>query len=201
LGRKKTLVGSGEKAGITQESVDRTDACVTVASPSTISEPENAVQVPCVSALIPAECEFDATDAVALLDAYNAIAGSDVNPIELAIPSSRACKWCPYKLVCTAFWSGASPEWSDLDGAAVEGLVCETPQRIHGGAAVAISIEVERGTETPRTPESHRPHSRHGRSKRRKSATCGIARPDGGLTATSRTLLIRIDDIPNVCSG
>ncbi|MBI2930712.1 MAG: PD-(D/E)XK nuclease family protein [Planctomycetes bacterium] len=155
--------------------------------------------------LHPAECEQEVLEAIALLDAYNAKVRAQARPAEFAAPSPAACKWCPYKLICPAFWQAASPAWSGhLDGAAVEGTVPEAPRSIHGGAALAITVDVQAGSEGPRraeiAPLNPAVHS--------SIATVGVGdhvrfvslrvRPDGVLTPTSRTILVRVADVPSL---
>jgi hypothetical protein len=97
------------------------------------------------------ECEREALEAVALLDAYNRKIARNVNVTDLAAPSPETCKWCPYKILCPSFWAAASAGWSgSLDGAAVEGVLLEPPRQIHGGAARALSLEIRAGSEASR---------------------------------------------------
>jgi hypothetical protein len=155
--------------------------------------------------LDPAQCEREAAESVALLDAYNerVRAGESINA--LAAPAPVTCKWCAFKLICPAFWGAAGPAWSgQLEGAAIEGVVGEPVRAIHGGAAFAISVEIQRGTETPRRAEiAPLNASIHG----------GVAklvpgdairfvnlrvRPDGKLVPTPRTVLSRVVDLPSL---
>ena len=155
--------------------------------------------------ITPADCEREAAEAIALLDAYNERIASEKNPNNLAEPSPLACKWCPYKILCGAFWSKASPDWSGtLDGASVEGLVCENPQSTHGGVAVAITLEIERGTETPRRVQiaplnSHIHSGVTTLTQGERVRLIGLrTRPDGRLVPTQRTILLSAAAIPTV---
>lgn len=152
------------------------------------------------------DCEREAAEVVGLLDAYNAKMRGGADPTTLATPSSAACKWCPYKTVCTSFWKYASPEWSgSLDGAAVEGLICETPRKIHDGAAVAITIEIERGTEprhriqiAPLNPTIHTAVTDLVKGERVRLTGLHV-RPDGALTPAQRTVVTPVGAAPIVC--
>lgn len=156
-------------------------------------------------ALEPAECQREALEAVALLDEYNANVRAKTPPARFAAPSPLACKWCPYKLICPAFWQSASPTWSGhLEGAAVQGIILEPPRPIHGGAALAISVHVQAGSEEPRRAEI----------APLNPALDGAAgalipgdrirlvglrvRPDGMLLPTLRTVLARADEVPEL---
>ena len=69
---------------------------------------------------------------------------------DLASPSASNCKWCPFKLFCNPFWKTATAAWSEeLDGAAIEGALDAPPIAIHGGAAVAVSLNIQTGSEAP----------------------------------------------------
>jgi hypothetical protein len=155
--------------------------------------------------LDPAECEREAAESVALLDASNerVRAGESINA--LSAPAPVTCKWCAFKLICPAFWDAAAPAWSgQLEGAAIEGVVGEPVRAIHGGAAFATSVEIQRGTETPRRVEiAPLNASIHG----------GVAklvpgdairfvnlrvRPDGKIVPTPRMVLSRVVDLPSL---
>jgi hypothetical protein len=89
----------------------------------------------------------------------------------------------------------------------VEGLVCETPQPIHGGAAIAITVEVERGSELPHrvqvaplNPTVHTCVASLVKGERVRIVGLRI-RQDGKLTPTQRTVLLRTDDVPIVRVG
>jgi len=156
-------------------------------------------------ALEPAECEREALEAVALLDGYNANVRAQARPADFAAPSPPTCKWCPYKLICPAFWHGASPSWSgQLDGAAVEGTALDAPHAIHGGAALAISMNVQAGSEAPRraeiaplNPAVHCSVSTWAQGDRIRFVGLRV-RPDGVLLPTLRTLAVRTEDLPEL---
>ena len=157
------------------------------------------VEVP----LEPGECEREATEAVALLDDYNAKVTAGVPPNHLANPSPGTCRWCPFKLMCAPFWSAVDSRWSgQLDGAAVEGVVREPPRAIHGGAALSLTIDVQIGSEdarqvqlAPLNPAIHPLVAAVTVSDRVRLV--GLrARPDGSLLPASRTVLARVGDLP-----
>jgi hypothetical protein len=153
--------------------------------------------------LDPAECERDANEAIALLEAYDARLRAGTVTGGFASPSPEACRWCPYKLICPPFWQASTPEWSgQLDGAALEGVLAEDPMVSHAGAAMAIAIDVEAGSENLRrvqvAPLNSDTHA---------SVTSLLAgervrlvglrtRPDGVLAPTARTVVARVDDLP-----
>jgi hypothetical protein len=98
-------------------------------------------------ALEPDECEADAAEAIRLLNEYNEVLAQGSDPIDLASPSPTNCRWCQYQLYCPAFWSEVSPDWSnELRTAAVVGSATGAATPIHSGAAVSLSLAVERGT-------------------------------------------------------
>ncbi len=155
--------------------------------------------------LDPSECAREATEAVALLDTYNAKVRPGAAPEELASPSPQGCRWCPYKLLCPAFWPAASPEWSGLlDGAAVEGVLVDAPSVIHVGAARAIALSIGAGSEAgrraeiaPLNPVAHPVVTTLTAGERVRLV--GLrARSDGVLVPTQRTILARVVDLPIV---
>ena len=155
--------------------------------------------------LEPAECERDAAAAVSLLDEYNA-KREEVRSVEdLATPSTAACKWCPFKVICPAFWRTASPSWSGhLDGAAIEGNITESVQWIHGGAALAVSIDVLKGSEpmgrmviAPLNPSIHTAAANLVSGDDVRVVALRV-RPDGQLVPGVRTVLTRVADLPSI---
>ncbi len=154
--------------------------------------------------MILADCEQEAAEAVALLDRFNESVAFASEPAALAMASPETCKWCPYKLICPAFWANASPNWSGmLDGSAVEG-VCVAPQPIHNGAAIALSIEVELGSEprgrmqiAPLNPSVHTALAVLAAGRRARLV--GLrARTDGTLSPTARTVVVDLESLPAV---
>lgn len=159
-------------------------------------------------ALDPVDCTREAEEAVALLDEYNARLGDGRPPKALAAPSPTNCKWCPFKLICPAFWETASPPWSGaLEAAAVEGALADSAHAIHAGAAHAISVDVESGTEqsqraeiAPLNPSVHTIAA--GLSAGDRVRLVGLrVRQDGRLVPTPRTVLARVSDLPPLVMG
>ena len=155
--------------------------------------------------LEPLECEREANEAIALLESYQRTLSAAMAPEQLASPSAEACRWCPYKLVCSSFWKSSTPSWSgQLDGAAIEGFVIEQPTVIHAGAARSVAVNVQAGSETPRgvqiaplNPAMHPAVALLGAGDRVR--VVGLrARPDGVLTPTQRTVLSRVSDLPDI---
>lgn len=156
-------------------------------------------------ALDPLECAREATEAVALLDAYNGKVSAGAPPEEFASPSPQGCRWCPYKLLCPAFWQTALPEWSgQLDGAAVEGVLAEAPRAIHAGAARAVALDIQAGSEArrraqiaPLNPAAHPGVITLAAGDRVRLV--GLrARRDGVLVPGERTVMCRVNDVPIV---
>jgi PD-(D/E)XK nuclease superfamily len=156
-------------------------------------------------ALDPSDCAREAAEAVALLDSYNAKVLGGGSPNELASPSPVVCKWCPFKLLCPPFWNAVGPAWSgQLAGAAVEGVVDGPPRAIHNGAAVALSVDVRAGSETPRgseiaplNPSTHPSVTTVAIGDRLRIVGLRV-RSDGSLVPTQRTVFARVRDLPDV---
>jgi hypothetical protein len=155
--------------------------------------------------LKPSECEREASDAVALLDVYNGKVRSGAAPQEFASPSAESCRWCAYKLVCPVFWQVASPDWSgQLDGAAVEGALVGAPSVIHAGAARAIAVDLQAGTEArrqaqivPLNPTIHPAVTALAAGDNVRLVGLRV-RTDGTLVPTQRTVLARVIDLPAI---
>ncbi len=153
----------------------------------------------------PADCERETLEAVALLNTYNANIRAKIPPPGFAAPSPSACKWCPYKLVCPAFWQSASSAWSgQLAGASVEGIVAEPTRLIHGGAAMAVSVDIQAGSEAPRrveiaplNPAVHSAANVLTLGDRIRLVDLRV-RPDGALLPTQRTVLARVNEVPEL---
>jgi hypothetical protein len=156
-------------------------------------------------ALEPAECEREAFEAVSRLESYNAKVQANKSPAALGAPSPVACKWCPYKLLCPAFWQNADPTWSgQLDGAAIAGTLAESPRVIHSGAALAISLDVQAGSEAgPRTdispfnPAVHNSVASMVAGEQIRVVGLRI-RTDKRPVPTQRTVLARVINLPQV---
>jgi hypothetical protein len=156
-------------------------------------------------ALDPYECEQEANEAMILLESYDEKLRNAAEPEDVASPSATVCRWCPYKLICPSFWRTSSPAWSGhLDGAAVEGALVGDPGVIHGGAARAIALNVEAGSEAhrrvqiaPLNPDTHASVSVLAAGDRVRLV--GLrTRADGVLVPTQRTILAPVIGLPAV---
>lgn len=153
----------------------------------------------------PSACEREAKEALALLDEYNDRLRAGAGPEDFASPSPENCRWCQYKLVCSSFWKTSSPAWSGhLDGAAVEGVLADGPAMIHAGAARAVSLDIQGGSEVRRraqiAPLNISTHPAVTTLAPGDSVRfIGLrARPDGVLAPSDRTVLFRLKDLPFV---
>lgn len=110
---------------------------------------EPMVGGPVEISLEPAECESEAIDAVALLDSFNSRIETGQSPESLASPAPDSCHWCPFQIACQPFWDQVAPEWYEvMQIASVEGKLMGKPKVVQDGAAIAISVESQSGTET-----------------------------------------------------
>ena len=81
------------------------------------------------------------------LDEYNTAVGAATSIITMASPSPEACRWCPFKPVCPAFWATVTPEWSgQLDGEVIRGRISAPPQPLTTPGAYSLVVNVEGGT-------------------------------------------------------
>jgi hypothetical protein len=101
------------------------------------------VEVP----LVLAECIAQAEDAMRRLDEYNTAVSDGTNISAMASPSPEACRWCPFKAVCPAFWTTVKPEWAgQLDGEVIRGRLDAPPQPLATSGAYSLVVNVEGGT-------------------------------------------------------
>ncbi len=156
-------------------------------------------------ALEPAACERAAAEAVSLLDKYNRNIESGGVLARLANPTPDACRWCPYQILCPAFWAAAGESWTDrLNAAAIGGTAWAAPRPIHGGAAFALSLAADEGTGplgevtlAPLHPRAHRTLAQIGANTRVR--VTGLAkRADGTVVPTLRTVVMRLEDLPGI---
>ncbi len=106
------------------------------------------VEVP----ITPAECDAEAAAAIALLDEYNGAVAAGTSLTTMAKPSPEACRWCPFKPFCPAFWAAVNPDWSgQLDGEAIRGNLAATPQPLLVPDAYGLDVVVQQGTIPPGT--------------------------------------------------
>lgn len=154
----------------------------------------------------PADCAAEAANAVGLLERYNDLVTNSASPDALASPSPVACKWCRFKLLCNAFWTASSPEWSgQLDGEAISGPIIGAPRSIHSGMAVAITVDATAGTARGQVSLAPIPSNNAGLMQAIQGSVIRCAslyrRPDGSLTPTLRTLFIRNSDVPEIVAA
>lgn len=98
-------------------------------------------------ALLPAACERAAEEAVSLLEQYHRSIEPGGVPATFASPTSKTCMWCPYQILCAAFWAAVGESWiGQIGAAAVGGSARAAPRPIHGGAAFALSLSADEGT-------------------------------------------------------
>nr|WP_283822850.1 PD-(D/E)XK nuclease family protein [Bradyrhizobium diazoefficiens] len=164
-----------------------------------------AIGPPVQVRLIPPDCETEASEAVGLLDHYNDLILSNVDVRRLAVPSPTNCKWCPYKIICPSFWGATTADWTgSLDGAAVEGTVIELPRPIHGGAAMALTLSLQAGSEVcreitiaPINPSVH--VSIDSLMVGEVVRVVGLRiRPDGIFVPELRTVIVRVSEVPAI---
>lgn len=150
------------------------------------------------------DCERIAEEALGMLDAYNdALSATGVTG--LATPSPEACRWCPFKLPCPAFWTAADNSWSEhLGTVAVGGHTLSAPIPIHGGRALAVHINVEEGTEmndsvyvAPLQSATH-PILQRVRSDTRVRIVGLAKRMDGSTKPTLSTVVARTEELPEI---
>ena len=97
--------------------------------------------------LAPSDCESEAGEAVSLLETANSRLHAAECASSLASPSSRSCAYCPYTIICRAFWQAAKAEWAgELRQVCLEGALVAAPAAVHGGAAASVEVDVVRGT-------------------------------------------------------
>lgn len=158
--------------------------------------------------LEPDACTLEAKEAVDLLDRYNEALATASDPAELASPSPDTCRWCPYKLVCPAFWGKADETWAGtLGGEAAAGSLNGSPLSIHGGTACALSLTADSGTVargeislTPLPAAVHGDLSGLSSKDRVRIADLG-RRENGTYYATLRTVILPEGAIPSIELG
>lgn len=163
---------------------------------------------PVVVELDPSDCEREAEEAVNLLKLYNQSIASAETTNDAASPSPEACRWCPFKIICSPFWTTASVNWPTiLDGDAVSGRLLKAPLSIHGGTAWSISLTVDMGTipngEVAIAPLSSDVHSSISElSAGERVRIVGLGqRANGSLFPTLRTVVLSEDHAPTIQSA
>lgn len=155
--------------------------------------------------LEPAACERAAIEALGLLDDYNRKIEAGGPPASLANASPAACRWCPFQVLCPAFWPAAGDSWPDeIGAAAIGGSAPAAPRPIHGGAALALSLAADEGTGplgevalAPLSPSVHATLAQVQAGTRLR--VTGLARrSDRTVVPTLRTVVARVGDLPRV---
>jgi hypothetical protein len=155
--------------------------------------------------LTPEACRAEAEAAVALLDQVNGNIASASCPSELASPSADACGRCPFRMLCPAYWDSVMPEWAGNGRYGdAEGVMLANAELVHGGAAYALHVSVERGSVpsgvnviSPLASSIHdgaRPCTTGDRT--RITGLC--VRHNGQLAPTLYTVVQRCVDIPSL---
>lgn len=93
-----------------------------------------------------AEATQAARESLALLDRYNQAATSG-RLAHLAIPAPSACRDCPFRGPCDAYWSRASASWQPNEHPSCAGVVQEV--RELSNATIALTIAVRAGAIAP----------------------------------------------------
>lgn len=97
--------------------------------------------------IVSTECEAEAAEAIALLDAYNTAVTAGSGMAAMGSPSQDACRWCPFKPFCPAFWQAVTPDWSGcLDGEVIRGTVAAAPQSLIAPGTYSLIVDVHGGT-------------------------------------------------------
>ena len=153
--------------------------------------------------LEPSECEQEASEAVALLDAYNNKVQRSAAPNELASASPQSCRWCAYKLLAQPFGRSHRPSGPDSSTA----RRWKVPSLTHRLSFTAARRDRPRhaGRErraahvqiSPLSPTTH-PTVMTLLAGERVRLVGLRARPDGILMPTQRTVLAKVGDLPPV---
>lgn len=152
--------------------------------------------------LEPSDCQKEAEEAVNLLKFYNRSIATALTASDIASPSPEACRWCPFKIICPAFWTSASEPWSGiLDDEAIAGRLLSAPLAIHGGAAWSIRLMVDAGTATGEVVIAPLGSSLHSSvvalSEGERVRIVGLGRrTNGSLFPTQRTVVLADVRVP-----
>ncbi len=150
-------------------------------------------------------CEAEAAEAVRRLEQYNSAVAGGGDLKRLASPSAEACRWCPFKTICPAFWTSADESWAGtLDGEAVAGRLTKPPQAVHGGVAWSVAFAVDAGTEAhqeiviaPLSAAVHPSIPQLYQGARVRIVGLG-RRSNGALFPTQRTIMLPEADAPTL---
>jgi hypothetical protein len=153
----------------------------------------------------PATCESEVSEALSLLERYNEKVQAGGYAGSLATPSPAACCWCPYQIICPAYWESANPSWeADHGWAAVEGAAVEAPRGIFGGSALALTVDAQRGTGqagiieiAPIDSGMHTAIGEIGAGSKLRAVRLR-RRADGSVTVTMQTVITSTEILPEI---
>ena len=146
-------------------------------------------------------CASEATEAVRLLDSYNSQVQTARTVMQVANPSSQACRWCQYKALCPAFWARVDATWREsLGTGCVRGVLTSPPQLVHNDRAFCLTLTSTGGTaagEMTIAPLERTVHAnvepwQAGDAVRVVNLYC---RNDGRLAPTNTTVCLREQDL------
>jgi hypothetical protein len=153
--------------------------------------------------LTPDSCRAEAEEALALLEVVNSKITSTTGPFELASPSAESCGRCPFRIICPPYWKSVRCDWATGERYGdAEGVISSNAEQVHGGAAYALPILVERGSVggganviTPLTASINPVVAKCTiGTKARITGLC--VRHNGQLAPTLYTLIMRSIDVP-----
>jgi hypothetical protein len=151
------------------------------------------------------ECIQEATRSISLLESYNHFISSNKDPLSLSDPSPRNCKWCPYQIICPAFWQYVQPEWSDnLGEIVIEGVLSDNPRQVMNGNAYVLPVFVVNGFTSGMhlviSPLISSIHSKtHSFKQGDRVKIVGLRLKQGNsVSPTIRTIILGSDEIPQI---
>jgi hypothetical protein len=160
--------------------------------------------------LAPAECDAEADDAIADLDAWNGALSSAAHAADIARPSETSCGSCRFQLLCPAFWewlARRSPSGAALEApVAVSGLVSSVQLGNDGDLQTVSLAETVSTVPGMTTVSVVTRRSIHGALPASSVGSgCRIVgagmRRDGRLIADWPTLLVPSERVPAIGIG
>jgi hypothetical protein len=144
----------------------------------------------------------EAQKAVALLNDYNASVATES---VVASPSEEICAYCPFQIVCPAYWNAVNASWSDnVPMQTIQGTLTRSPFVIHSTSDFRLSINTTNGT-MPTAIYTVRIGGPQLKSAEPLIEGCeirisGLKRmsTSNSLTGTVHTVIWRIDQIPQI---
>lgn len=94
-----------------------------------------------VEPVLPAEAAAVAQEAAATVRQFNSALAESPSALALATPTAKACRRCPFRVVCWPFWQAAQEDWQLLPCFA--GVVQETREDLH---LLLLRVEAPRWT-------------------------------------------------------